>query len=161
MQFLGDFRLDKQHFERAALYEQRDIVVNEMVSFAHMFHKNILEPYLVNQHYCLQQLQLNWMGKLSEIALSSGLFAYQFEAEQRAQALFDWMQQKLEKGNDFDKMQAAWVALREVIHLERGDIQEKLVSIEIALEKYKQLRLNQMLLKADTDEKVQLEEGEM
>ena len=84
----------------------------------------------------------------------------QFEAEQRAQALFDWMQQKLEKGNDFDKMQAAWVALREVSHLETVDIQEKLVSIEIALEKYKQLRLNQMLLKADTDEKVQLEEGE-
>jgi hypothetical protein len=58
-------------------------------------------------------------------------------------------------------MQAAWVALREVSHLERVDIQEKLVSIEIALEKYKQLRLNQMLLKVDTDEKVQFEEGEM
>jgi hypothetical protein len=161
MQFLGDFRLDKQHAERPALYEQRDIVVNEMVSFAHMFQKNILEPYLVKQRYCSQQLQLNWMGKLNEIALSSGLFAYQFKAEQRAQALFDWMQQKLEKGNDFDKMQAAWVALREVGHLERGDIQEKLVSIEIVLEKYKQLRLNQMLLKVDTDEKVQLEEGEI
>ncbi|MCM1959624.1 hypothetical protein NCZ17_09590 [Acinetobacter modestus] len=161
MQFLGDFRLDKQHSERPTLYEQRDIVVNEMVSFAHMFHKNILEPYLVKQRSCSQQLQLNWMGKLSEVALSSGLFAYQFEAEHRAQALFDWMQKKLEKDNDFDKMQAAWVALREVSHLETVDIQEKLVSIEIALEKYKQLRLNQMLLKVDTDEKVQLEEGEM
>ena len=57
---------------------------------------------------------------------SSGLLAYQFETEQRAQDLFDWMQEKLEKGHDFEKMQAAWVALREVIHLDVANIEERL-----------------------------------
>lgn len=159
--YLGDFRLDKQHPERNDLYEQRDIVVNEMTTFALEFQKNILEPYLVNKRQCLQQLQSRLLGQLDEIALSSGLLAYQFETEQRAQDLFDWMQEKLEKGHDFEKMQAAWVALREVIHLDVANIEERLAPIQHALERYKDIRLHQVLLKQEMNETVPLKESEM
>jgi len=58
-------------------------------------------------------------------------------------------------------MQAAWVALREVIHLDVANIEERLAPIQHALEKYKDIRLNQVLLKQEMNETVPLKESEM
>jgi len=46
------------------------------------------------------------------------------------------------KGNEFEQMQAAWVALRELSNFGIG--QEKVQQLELALAKYKALRLSQM-----------------
>lgn len=141
MAYLGDARLNKQHPERAALYAQRDIVVHEMTVFAKWFYQALLNPYLQRQ---LQQFkQVDHLFKLwDEVALSSRLFALQFEMRNRARDLSVWMQTKLEQGNESDRIQVAWVALRELSNFGIG--QEKVQLLESALEHYKVLRLSQI-----------------
>lgn len=141
MAYLGDVRLNKQHPERAALYAQRDIVVQEMKTFAVWFYQEALNPYLQQQMKQFRQVD-HLLKQWNEVALSSGLFALQFEMQKRAQDLVAWMQTKLEKGNELDQMQAAWVALRELSNFGIG--QEKIQRLESALEQYKALRLSQI-----------------
>lgn len=152
LHYLGDIRLDKQHAERNSLYEQRDVIVAEMTALAVWFQQGILNSYLQQQSDQLQQIKTLLCSQFDEMALSSGLFAYQFEIQKRAQDLSDWLQQKLEKGNDFDKMQAAWVTLRELVHFDRDEGQEKINQIQQSLDQYKTMRLNQILLRPDRSE---------
>ena len=149
MAYLGDIRLDKHHPERTALYEQRDVVVAEMTAFAQWFHQDVLKAYLEQQTKRLQQLQGLLSEQRIEGALSSGLFAYQFEQQHRPQDLFNWMQQKLEKGNDFDRMQVAWAALREIVHFQFDETKEKIELLQQALEKYKTIRLEQVWVRSE------------
>ena len=160
MAYLGDIRLDKQHPERHALYEQRDAVVAEMLAFALWFYQDILKIELEQQTHQLQQLQHVLMDQVDKIALTSGLFAYQFEKQKRVQDLYTWMQQKLEKGNDFDQMQAVWVALREVEHLNIDGAIEKTESLQQALDSYKIIRLNQIWLRPEQAETTPVKENE-
>ncbi|ENU88003.1 hypothetical protein F970_01777 [Acinetobacter sp. CIP 102082] len=160
MAYLGDIRLDKHHPERTALYEQRDVVVAEMTAFAQWFHQDVLKTYLEQQTKRLQQLQGLLSEQTIEGALSSGLFAYQFEQQQRAQGLFNWMQQKLEKGNDFYRMQAAWVALREIVYFQLEEAKEKIELLQQALEKYKTIRLEQVWVRPEQPETTSIKEDE-
>lgn len=160
MAYLGDIRLDKYHPERTALYEQRDVVVAEMTAFAQWFHQDVLKTYLEQQTKRLQQLQGLLSEQTIEGALSSGLFAYQFEQQQRAQGLFNWMQQKLEKGNDFYRMQAAWVALREIVYFQLEEAKEKIELLQQALEKYKTIRLEQVWVRPEQPETTSIKEDE-
>ncbi|MCH7335807.1 hypothetical protein [Acinetobacter sp. NIPH 2699] len=160
MHYLGDIRLDKQHPERNGLYAQRDTLVADMTALVLWFQQGLLKSYLKQQSHQLQQVQSILCGHLDEISLSSGLFAYQFEVQKRAQDLFEWLQQKLEKGNDFDKMQAAWVTLRELIHFDTDEGQDKINQIQQNLEHYKIMRLNQILLSPNRSEKSQQKEAE-
>ena len=160
MAYLGDIRLDKHHPERTALYEQRDVVVAEMTAFAQWFHQDVLKAYLEQQTKRLQQLQGLLSEQTIEGALSSGLFAYQFEQQQRAQGLFNWMQQKLQKGNDFDRMQAAWVALREIVYFQLEEAKEKIELLQQALEKYKTIRLEQVWVRPEQPETTSIKEDE-
>lgn len=64
--------------------------------------------------------------------------------QQRVQDLASWMQPKLEKGNTFELMQVAWVALRELSNFEQPLAQEKVQQIELALEQYKRIRFSQI-----------------
>ena len=160
MAYLGDIRLDKHHPERTALYEQRDVVVAEMTAFAQWFHQDVLKAYLEQQTKRLQQLQGLLSEQTIEGALSSGLFVYQFEQQQRAQGLFNWMQQKLEKGNDFDRMQAAWVALREIVYFQLEGVEEKIELLQQALEKYKTIRLEQVWVRPEQPETTSIKEDE-
>ncbi|RLZ10181.1 hypothetical protein EAH57_04120 [Acinetobacter sp. 2JN-4] len=160
LHYLGDIRLDKQHAERNSLYEQRDVIVAEMTALAVWFQQGILNSYLQQQSHQLQQIKTLLCSQFDDMALSSGLFAYQFEIQKRAQDLSDWLQQKLEKGNDFDKMQAAWVTLRELVHFDHDDGQEKINQIQQNLEKYKTMRLNQILLRPDRNEISQQKQDE-
>lgn len=160
MAYLGDIRLDKHHPERTALYEQRDVVVAEMTAFAQWFHQDVLKTYLEQQTKRLQQLQGLLSEQTIEGALSSGLFAYQFEQQQRAQGLFNWMQQKLEKGNDFYRMQAAWVALREIVYFQLEEAKEKIELLQQALEKYKTIRLEQVWVRPEQPENISIKEDE-
>ena len=160
MAYLGDIRLDKYHPERTALYEQRDVVVAEMTAFAQWFHQDVLKTYLEQQTKRLQQLQGLLSEQTIEGALSSGLFAYQFEQQQRAQGLFNWMQQKLQKGNDFYRMQAAWVALREIVYFQLEEAKEKIELLQQALEKYKTIRLEQVWVRPEQPETTSIKEDE-
>lgn len=143
MAYLGEVRLGKQHPERDALYAQYDRVVTEMTAFAEWFYRQILLPYLEQQTQLLQQVHRLAM-QLDETALSSGLFALQFEMQQRAQDIVNWMQYKLEKGHTFEHVQVAWVALRELPNFERPLAYQKVQRIELALEQYKVIRLSQI-----------------
>lgn len=149
MAYLGDIRLNKQHPEREALYEQRDVLVQEMIAFAVWFNQEVLAPYLQQQSQQFEQVR-NGLRLLDASALSSGLFALQFEMQKRAQDLADWMTLKLVKGNEFDQMQAAWVALRECSNFGGG--QEKVQRLESTLEQYKTLRSSQILVTAIENE---------
>lgn len=149
LHYLGDIRLDKQHAERNSLYQQRDVVFAEMTALALWFQLDVLKSYLQQQSHQLQQVNKLSCDQFDEMALSSGLFAYQFEIQKRAQDLSDWLQQKLEKGNDFDKMQAAWVTLRELVHFDCDEGQGKINQIQQSLDQYKTMRLNQILLRPD------------
>lgn len=160
MAYLGDVRLNKQHPERAVLYNQRDAVVNEMTMFALWFQQEVLKPYLEQQNTQLQQVQRLLVGTLDEIALSSGLLALQFEIQKRAQDLFDWIQQKLEKNNDAEKVQAAWVALRELSNLNLDIGQTRIQQMELQLEQYQMIRLSQIQLPKDDGETEQMKAGE-
>ena len=160
MAYLGDIRLDKHHPERTALYEQRDVVVAEMTAFAQWFHQDVLKTYLEQQTKRLQQLQGLLSEQTIEGALSSGLFAYQFEQQQRAQGLFNWMQQKLQKGNDFYRMQAAWVALREIVYFQLEEAKEKIELLQQALDKYKTIRLEQVWVRPEQPENISIKEDE-
>ena len=160
MAYLGDIRLHKYHPERTALYEQRDVVVAEMTAFAQWFHQDVLKAYLEQQTKRLQQLQGLLSEQTIEGALSSGLFAYQFEQQQRAQGLFNWMQQKLEKGNDFYRMQAAWVALREIVYFQLEEAKEKIELLQQALDKYKTIRLEQVWVRPEQPENISIKEDE-
>ena len=160
MAYLGDIRLDKYHPERTALYEQRDVVVAEMTAFAQWFHQDVLKTYLEQQTKRLQQLQGLLSEQTIEGALSSGLFAYQFEQQQRAQGLFNWMQQKLQKGNDFYRMQAAWVALREIVYFQLEEAKEKIELLQQALDKYKTIRLEQVWVRPEQPENISIKEDE-
>ncbi|WP_445404238.1 hypothetical protein [Acinetobacter vivianii] len=142
MAYLGEVRLDKQHPERDALYAQRDQVVTEMRAFADWFYTEILSPYLQQQNHLFKQIHALCL-QLDETVLSSGLFALQFEVQQRVQDLASWMLPKLEKGNTFEHMQVAWVALRELPNFELASAQQKVQQIELALEQYKRIRLSQ------------------
>lgn len=142
MAYLGEVRLDKQHPERDALYVQRERVVTEMTAFADWFYTEILSPYLQQQTHLFKQIHALCL-QLDETALSSGLFALQFEVQQRVQDLASWMLPKLEKGNTFEHMQVAWVALRELPNFELASAQQKVQQIELALEQYKRIRLSQ------------------
>ncbi|OEY96606.1 hypothetical protein BJD20_00870 [Acinetobacter proteolyticus] len=141
MVYLGALRLNKQHPERNALYIQRDVVVQDMIAFAVWFNQEVLTVYLQQQSQQFEQVR-NGLRLLDASALSSGLFALQFEMQKRVQDLADWMTLKLVKGNEFEQMQAAWVALRELSNFSIG--QEKVQQLELALAKYKALRLSQM-----------------
>lgn len=144
--YLGQGRLDKQHHERDALYAQRDRVVTEMTAFADWFYTEILSPYLQQQNYLFKQIHALCL-QLNQTALSSGLFALQFEVQQRVQDLANWMQPKLEKGNSFEHMQVAWVALRELPNFKLASAQQKVQQIELALEQYKHIRLSQIQIR--------------
>lgn len=143
MAYLGELRLDKQHPQRDALYTQRDQVVTEMTAFARWFYADMLLPDLEQQIQLFQQVH-DLCLPLKETALSSGLFALQFEMQQRVQDLASWIQPKLEKGNTFELMQVAWVALRELPNFEQPLAQEKVQQIELALEQYKRIRFSQI-----------------
>jgi len=143
MAYLGELQLDKQHPQRDALYTQRDQVVTEMTAFARRFYADMLLPDLEQQIQLFQQVHRLVM-QLDETVLSSGLFALQFEMQQRVQDLASWMQPKLEKGNTFELMQVAWVTLRELPNFEQPLAQEKLQQIELALEQYKRIRFSQI-----------------
>ncbi len=149
MAYLGDIRLDKHHPERTALYEQRDVVVAEMIAFAQWFHQDVLKIYLEQQSTRLQHIQGLLREQTIETTLTSGLFAYQFEQQHRTQDLFNWMQQKLEKGNDFDRIQVAWAALREIVHFQFDETKEKIELLQQALEKYKTIRLEQVWVRSE------------
>lgn len=144
--YLGELRINKQHPQRHELYEQREVIVKEMTEFAIWFQQMVLKPYLEKQIKQLQYIQPLLIGVFNEITLTSVLFAYQFEIKQRAQDLFDWIQQKLEKGNSFEQMQVAWVALREISGLNIQEAQERIQHIEKALQLYKEIRLRQIQL---------------
>lgn len=141
MAYLGDIRLNKQHPERSVLYVQRDMVVQDMVAFAVWFNQEVLAPYLQQQRQQFEQVR-NGLRLLDASALSSGLFALQFEMQKCGQDLSDWMTLKLLKGSEFEQMQAAWVALRELPNFGIG--QEKVQQLESALAQYKALRWSQM-----------------
>ncbi|RZF56890.1 hypothetical protein EXE30_01145 [Acinetobacter halotolerans] len=160
MHYLGDIRLDKQHAERNSLYEQRDVIVAEMTALAVWFQQGILNSYLQQQSHQLQQIKTLLYSQFDEMALSSGLFAYQFEIQKRVHDLSNWLQRKLEKGNDFDKMQAAWVTLRELSHFDSDEGQDKINQIQQNLEKYKMMRLKQILLDSNQSEILQQKQEE-
>lgn len=143
MAYLGEVRLDKQHPERDALYAQYDRVVTEMTAFARWFYADMLLPYLEQQIQLFQRVH-DLCLPLKETALSSGLFALQFEMQQRVQDLASWMQYKLEKGHTFEHVQVAWVALRELSNFEQSLAHQKVQRIELALEQYKVIRLSQI-----------------
>lgn len=110
--YLGDARLDKHHPERSILYAQRDELVAEMIGLAIWFQQTILYPFADQQARQLQEMQKHLGEQLNDMTLSSGLFAYQYEKQQRAQDLCVWLQRKLDKGTEFEKIQAAWVSLK-------------------------------------------------
>jgi hypothetical protein len=84
------------------------------------------------------------MSDLDEMALAGGLFAYQYELQKHAQDLDIWLQQKLAKDQQFDSVQAAWVALREFAQLHVSAGQEKVQRIQSALANYQSTRLSQI-----------------
>lgn len=157
MAYLGDIRLNKQHPERNALYEQRDVVVQEMIAFAVWFNQEVLAAYLQQQSQQFEQVR-NGLRLLDVSALSSGLFALQFEMQKRVQDLADWMALKLVKGSEFEQMQAAWVALRELPNFGIG--QEKVQQLESALAHYKALRFSQMQTLSAEDRSIPSEADE-
>jgi hypothetical protein len=143
--YLGDVRVDKQHPNRSTLYEQRDAVVLEMTAFATWFQQEILKPYLKLNTEKLNRIQSALlMSDLDEMALAGGLFAYQYELQKHAQDLDIWLQQKLAKDQQFDSVQAAWVALREFAQLHVSAGQEKVQRIQSALANYQSTRLSQI-----------------
>lgn len=148
MAYLGDIRLNKQHPERNALYAQRDVLVQDMIAFAVWFNQEVLAPYLQQQSQQFEQVR-NGLRLLDGSALSSGLFALQFEMQKRVQDIADWMALKLVKGSEFEQMQAAWVALRELPNFGIGQVQVH--QLETALAQYKALRLSQMQTQSAED----------
>ena len=70
------------------------------------------------------------------------------------------MQQKLEKGNDFYRMQAAWVALREIVYFQLEEAKEKIELLQQALEKYKTIRLEQVWVRPEQPETTSIKEDE-
>ena len=149
--YFGEFRLNKQHPDREQLFVQREKIVDEMAQFAHWFYEHILTVYCDQQLKLFEQIQQTLLKQPIEQALWSALFAYQFERQSRAQRLMEWMQAKLEKTNDFENLQAAWVALRECRSFSDNDIPSKIATIQQELAQYKAL-LEQQKQQIDQDE---------
>lgn len=144
--YLGDARLDKHHPERSILYAQRDALVAEMIGLVIWFQQTILYPFADQQARQVQEMQKHLGEQLNNMTLSSGLFAYQYEKQQRAQDLCVWLQRKLDKGTEFEKIQAAWVSLRELKHFHLDEGEEKIAQLQRSLEHYRQIRLKQIVM---------------
>ena len=64
--------------------------------------------------------------------------AYQFEVYLHAHYLEQWIEAKL-KGNQSEQVQAGWVALQQSEYFLSTELRRKVVEINQALEKYKQI----------------------
>ncbi|ENX18194.1 hypothetical protein F895_00266 [Acinetobacter sp. CIP 64.2] len=157
MSYLGDIRLNKRHPERNALYMQRDVVVQDMIALAFWFNQEVLSPHLQQQTQQLRQVQ-GLLRQLDASALISHLFALQFEMHKRVHDLADWMMLKLVKGSQFEQMQAAWVALRELSNFGVG--QEQVRQLGSILEQYKVLRLEQIQMLGSDDRQASIQVDE-
>ena len=57
-------------------------------------------------------------------------------------------------------MQAAWVALREIVHFHLEGVEEKIELLQQALEKYKTIRLEQVWVRPEQPENTSIKEDE-
>ena len=52
----------------------------------------------------------------------------------------------MDKGTEFEKIQAAWVSLRELKHFHLDEGEEKIAQLQRSLEHYRQIRLKQIVM---------------
>lgn len=123
---------------REKLCDQRDRVVSLLIEFAEWF-KIVLLHYRVKQNLLyFQKIKGELTESQQSLSLSMTFIAYQFEVYLHAHYLEQWIEAKL-KGNQSEQVQAGWVALQQSEYFLSTELRRKVVEINQALEKYKQI----------------------
>ncbi|MEG0604176.1 MAG: hypothetical protein RIQ74_359 [Pseudomonadota bacterium] len=125
--------------QKQQLLMQRNQIMDLLIDFAEWFNQNLLQYRVDIYAYQLRQIEMKLMGRISEAVISTTLFAYKFEAHQRAYQLHIWMQKQLADDNPKQKVQAGWVALAQSNQFMSVELKQRVRHINAELEKYKQM----------------------
>ena len=125
--------------EKQQLLLQCQQVMELLIDFAEWFSQNLLKYRVDLYAYQLRQIEMKLMGEIPEAAISTTLFAYKFEAHQRAMKLYEWMQKQLSHDNPKQRVQAGWVALAQSNQFMSIELKQRVTQLNIELEKYKQM----------------------
>ncbi|MGV0887407.1 hypothetical protein V6760_11100 [Acinetobacter venetianus] len=125
--------------EKQQLLMQRDHLMYLLIDFAEWFNHNLLKYRVDLYAYQLRQVEMKLMGKIPELVLSTTLFAYKFEAHQRAEKLYQWIEKQLAHDNPKYKIQAGWVALAQSSQFISIELKQRVQELNLELEKYKKM----------------------
>ena len=81
--------------QKQQLLMQRNQLMDLLIDFAEWFNQYLLKYRVDIYAFQLRQIEIKLMGQIPELSLSTLLFAYKFEAYQRAYQLHIWMQKQL------------------------------------------------------------------
>ncbi|MDR7018031.1 hypothetical protein [Acinetobacter sp. 3657] len=124
--------------EKQQLVAQCNQMMDLLIDFAEWFNHNLLKYRVDLYAYQLRQIEMKLMGKIPEAVISTTLFAYKFEAYQRALKLHQWMQQQLAYENPKRRVQAGWVALAQSDQFMSIELKQRVIQLNAELIKYKQ-----------------------
>lgn len=125
--------------QKQQLLMQRNQLMDLLIDFAEWFNQYLLKYRVDIYAYQLRQIEMKLMGRISEAVISTTLFAYKFEAHQRAYQLHIWMQKQLANENPKHRVQAGWVALAQSNQFMSVELKQRVSLINAELEKYKQM----------------------
>ncbi|MCH7337837.1 hypothetical protein [Acinetobacter sp. NIPH 2699] len=123
--------------EKQQLIAQCNQIMELLIDFAEWFNQNLLKYRVDLYAYQLRQIETKLIGKIPEAVLSSTLYAYQFEAYQRALKLHQWMQKQLAYENPKRRVQAGWVALAQSDQFMSVELKQRVIQLNAELIKYK------------------------
>lgn len=125
--------------EKERLMWQCNQVIDLLIDFAEWFLQDLLKYRVELYAYQLRQIETKLMGKIPETILSTTLFAYKFEAYQRARHLSEWMQKQLAYEHPRQRAQAGWVALAQSHQFMSVELKQRITRLNTELENYKLL----------------------
>ncbi len=125
--------------EKVALKAQSDLVIDLLIRFAEWFNQNLLKYRVDLYAFQLRQIETKLMGKIPEAIISTTLYAYKFEAYQRAQRLYIWIQKQLAHDHPKRRAQAGWVALAQADQFISIELKQHVRQLNAELQKYKQM----------------------
>ncbi len=141
--FIGSIagRTGADAINRREICDARDAVVSALGEFARWFRSELLIPrvaLLKERHeritrWMFHALQKEWAPSCTVIFYSAST-----EMLRRARTLNDWIAGK-EKGDDFARAHAGWVALREASTFFHPELKTRLASVQQAIQTYERI----------------------
>lgn len=125
--------------EKVAIKAQSDLVIDLLIRFAEWFNQNLLKYRVDLYAFQLRQIETKLMGKLPDAVISTTLYAYKFEAYQRALRLYVWIQKQLAHDHPKRRAQAGWVALAQADQFMSIELKQRMTQLNTELQKYKHM----------------------